>query len=170
MKREICTRAVETLKQYRFAAAAVLVGMVLMLLPSETGEAESTDCVDMEEKFDRVAIQNEMETILRTVDGVGELQLMLTVDSGTRRELAQDITAESDSSNRTKKESETVIIGKNSGSREAIVTRSVYPCYVGALVVCEGGGSASVRLAVTEAVRVLTGLPSDKISVLRGTP
>lgn len=170
MKKEIRTRAVEALKQYRFAAAAVLVGVALMLLPSESREAEGTGCADPEEKFDRIAIQSEMEEILRTVDGVGELQLMLTVDSGTRRELAQDITAESDPSNRTKKEIETVIIGKNSGSREAIVTRSVYPCYVGALVVCEGGGSASVRLAVTEAVQALTGLPSDKISVLHGTP
>ena len=34
-----------------------------------------------------------MENILRAIDGVGELRLMLTVDSGTKRELAQDTTA-----------------------------------------------------------------------------
>ena len=48
------------------------------------------------------------------------------------------------------------------------MTNRVYPRFVGALVVCEGGGSAGVRLAVTQAVSALTALPSDKITVLQG--
>lgn len=37
----------------------------------------------------------------------------------------------------------------------------------GAVVICEGGGSAGVRLEITKAVSVYTGLGSDKITVLR---
>ena len=117
---------------------------------------------------------NEMNDIwtpqLRAIDGVGELRLMLTVDSGTKRELAQDTTAERSGSEDMKRKSETVVVGTGSGTQEVVVTNRVYPRYVGALVVCEGGGSAGVRLAVTQAVSALTALPSDKITVLQGKP
>lgn len=42
--------------------------------------------------------------------------------------------------------------------------------WAGAVVVCEGGGSAAVRLQLTQAIGALTGLPSDKITIVRGKP
>ena len=159
----------EGLKKYRLAALAALLGIVLMLLPGGTAEAEPTAGSPDAEAFDRGAVQEEMENILRAIDGVGELRLMLTVDSGTKRELAQDTTAERSGSEDMKRKSETVVVGTG-GTQEVVVTNRVYPRYVGALVVCEGGGSAGVRLAVTQAVSALTALPSDKITVLQGKP
>ena len=151
-------------------ALAALLGIVLMLLPGGNAEAEPTAGRPDAEAFDRGAVQEEMENILRAIDGVGELRLMLTVDSGTKRELAQDTTAERSGSEDVKRKSETVVVGTGSGTQEVVVTNRVYPRYVGALVVCEGGGSAGVRLAVTQAVSALTALPSDKITVLQGKP
>ena len=150
--------------------ASTMVCIVLMLLPGGTAEAEPTAGSPDAEAFDRGAVQEEMENILRAIDGVGELRLMLTVDSGTKRELAQDTTAERSGSEDMKRKSETVVVGTGSGTQEVVVTNRVYPRYVGALVVCEGGGSAGVRLAVTQAVSALTALPSDKITVLQGKP
>ena len=49
----------------------------------------------------------------------------------------------------------------------AVVTRTVYPTYRGALVVCQGGDRADVKLAVTEAVAALTGLSADRITVAK---
>lgn len=170
MKEDLLSRAGQALKKYRLAAAAMLLGIVLMLLPSGSErESVSPDGAE-EERFDRAAMQSEMENILRTIEGVGELRLMLTVDAGTRRELAQDSSVERSGTEDLRETRETVIVGAGSGTREVVVTRSVYPRYVGALVVCEGGDSAAVRLAVTEAVHALTGLASDKISVQQGTP
>ena len=150
--------------------ASTMVCIVLMLLPGGNAEAEPTAGSPDAEAFDRGAVQEEMENILRAIDGVGELRLMLTVDSGTKRELAQDTTAERSGSEDMKRKSETVVVGTGSGTQEVVVTNRVYPRYVGALVVCEGGGSAGVRLAVTQAVSALTALPSDKITVLQGKP
>ena len=155
----------EGLKKYRLAALAALLGIVLMLLPGGNAEAEPTADSPDAEAFDRGAVH-----ILRAIDGVGELRLMLTVDSGTKRELAQDTTAERSGSEDMKRKSETVVVGTGGGTQEVVVTNRVYPRYVGALVVCEGGGSAGVRLAVTQAVSALTALPSDKITVLQGKP
>ena len=42
--------------------------------------------------------------------------------------------------------------------------------WAGAVVVCEGGGSAAVRLQLTQAVSALTGLPSDRITIVKGKP
>ena len=39
--------------------------------------------------------------------------------------------------------------------------------YRGALVVCQGGDRADVKLAVTEAVSALTGLSSDRVTVAK---
>ena len=47
------------------------------------------------------------------------------------------------------------------------MTRETYPVYLGAVVVCQGAGSGGVRLAVTEAVAALTGLPADRITVVQ---
>ena len=170
MKERGLPKYLETLKKYRLATAVILLGVVLMLLPG--GEtAEQSPPRDAEtEAFDRAAVQSEMEDILRGIDGVGELTLMLTVDAGTRRELAQNVTEEQSGGEDTKKKTETLVLGAGSGVQNVVVTESVYPRYVGALVVCEGADSASVRLAVTNAVSVLTALPSDRISVVRGKP
>ena len=48
-----------------------------------------------------------------------------------------------------------------------IVKQTWYPTYRGALVVCQGGDQAAVRLAVTEAVTALTGLSADRVTVAK---
>ena len=65
--------------------------------------------------------------------------------------------------------SETVVLGSGT-SAEVVVTHSRYPRFVGALIVCEGGDRADVQLKVTQAVSALTGLSSERISVVKGTP
>ena len=50
---------------------------------------------------------------------------------------------------------------------ETVVTGMAYPSYRGALVVCQGGDRADVKLAVTEAVSALTGLSSDRVTVAK---
>ena len=42
--------------------------------------------------------------------------------------------------------------------------------WTGAVIVCEGGGNATVRLQLTRAVSALTGLSSDKIAIVKGRP
>ncbi len=103
-----------------------------------------------------------MEELLGRIDGVGKLRLMLTLQSGTRLTLAED-------SQKTRiARSETVTLNRGS-SQEVVVTNRYYPVYQGAVVVCQGADSSAVRLAVTETVQALTGLPSDRIQVAKWT-
>ena len=153
-------------ERYKFAALAAVIGAGLLLWPGgETGEtAEKT--VDF--PAERESIQREMEEILGHISGVGQVRVMLTVDTDGERQLARDTelsysgatAAPEDYSRR----SETVLVDGVSGD-EAVVVRTVHPTYRGALVVCQGGGQPDVKLAVTEAVAALTGLSADRITV-----
>jgi len=171
MSGEAWKKAAEALKKYRLAALVVLLGVVLMLLPDGASkEASPPESAAAGETFDRAAVQEEMEAILSAIDGTGRLRLMLTVDAGTRHELAQSSSSSRSGADEWQQKSEPLTVGAGSGVQEVVVTNSLYPRYVGALVVCEGGGSAGVRLAVTNAVSALTGLTSDRITVLQGKP
>ena len=64
-------------------------------------------------------------------------------------------------------EEETVIVNSGSGQEAVLLTRR-YPTFQGALVVCEGGDDAEIRLLMTRAVSALTGIGADRITVCKG--
>ena len=108
-------------------------------------------------------MERRMEELLGRIDGVGKLRLMLTLQSGARLTLAEDSQKDQDRTQR-----ETVTLNRGS-SQEVVVTNRYYPVYQGAVVVCQGADSSAVRLAITETVQALTGLPSDRIQVAKWT-
>ena len=154
----------ELWKKYKFVLLVVLVGVLLMVLPvsSESKETETSDLQTPRETFDLAETEQRMEAILGKIDGVGKLQLMLTLQSGTRLTLAED--TQSDSGRTTR---ETLTLNRGSGSQEVVVTNRYYPVYQ--VVVCQGADSSAVRLAITETVQALTGLASDRIQVVKWT-
>ena len=167
-------KVLDALRQYKYVVLTAALGIFLLLLPSGEEKAADTGTVPtVAERFDRAALQSEMEDILSSLDGVGRLSLMLTLDGGSEYELAQDETAarkfSGTESGEQSRSSETVVLGSGSGA-EVVITRSRYPRFLGALVVCEGGDRADVRLKVPQAVGALTGLSSDRITVVKGTP
>ena len=172
-KRSGRVKALDALKRCKYVVLTAALGIVLLLLPGGNEKKQEGGTPDAAEDFDRTALQEEMEEILSSLDGVGHLKLMLTVDGGSAYELARDETQTQkrggeNTGERTQK-SETVVLGSGA-SAEVVVTRSRFPAFIGALVVCEGGDRAEVRLRVTQAVTALTGLASDRITVVKGTP
>lgn len=151
-------------KKYKFVGLIALVGAGLMLWP--TGQQLEKEIVPVQERD----LEGEMEEILSAMSGVGQAKVLLTVDSDGERQLAQntelsysgDTAAPKDYSRR----SETVLVDGGTGD-ETVVVQKRYPTYRGALIVCQGGGQAEVRLAVTEAVAALTGLSADRITVAK---
>ena len=156
-------------RQLRTVALVALAGAVLLLWPGgdgKTAERASPQAAALVE----AELQQEMEDILGRIQGVGEVQVLLTVESDGERQLAQDSELSYSGSTAAPEDysrsSQTVLV--DDGSAEApVVTRTVYPTYRGALVVCQGGDRADVKLAVTEAVAALTGLSADRITVAK---
>ena len=156
----------ELWKKYKFVLLVVLVGIILMLLlvSSQTKETEENKSQIPQESFDLAAMEQRMEEVLGKIDGVGKLRLMLTLQSGTRLTLAEDTQRDQDRTQR-----EIVTLNRGSGNQEIVITNRFYPVYQGAVVVCQGADSSAVRLAITETVQALTGLPSDRIRVAKWT-
>ena len=160
------------LRKYRYVLLVLGIGVFLLLLPrsgagtSDGGEEETSAALSEQAWLE--AVQKQMEAVLSDIDGAGRLSLMLTVEVGMQNELARDESLTSDADGAESRSSETVILSQGSGMDSAVVIRSGYPVFRGAIVVCEGGGTASVKLAIIQAVSALTGLSSDKISVIKG--
>lgn len=151
-------------ERYRFALLVALAGIILLILPSGGGGSNesSAELALTDSGDDSIeALEKEMEDILSKIDGVGELHLMLTMESSEELQLAQnaDVSADGDS---FRQSTETVTL-----SDGTVITRRDAPVCRGALAVCTGGDNAAVRLAVTEAISALTGLRSDRITVIK---
>lgn len=151
-------RIAELLKQYRYGILILLLGIGLMLLPSGK-EKEETSEVHMEASID---IQESLAQILSQIDGVGKVKVMLTQSAGEIT-IYQENTDHSGDSVRE----DTVLVTKESREETGLVKQVVPPKYQGAIIVCQGGDRATVRLAIVEAVSGVTGLTTDKITVLK---
>ena len=147
--------------KYKYVVLVLLVGVVLMLLPTrqEKTNQPNVDAESVERKQD---IQKELAQILTQIEGVGAVQVMLTIGSGEETVYQTD-TETTDNSCRV----ETVIVTDTSRAQQGLVQKINPPKYLGAIVVCKGGGNAAVKLAVVEAVSRVTGLGADQISVLK---
>ena len=146
------------------ALAVLAVGCLLLMMPA--GEKTPTKVRSGEEQtspFDLEQFELRLEQALSRIEGAGETKVVLSLDSGERQILAQD--REQTNSGASV---QTVTVG-GSSDRSVVPVQTVAPGFRGALVVSPGAGDAAVRLALTRAVSVLTGLGSDCICVTTGT-
>ena len=156
-------RIVVFFRKYRWAAVVVLAGLLLMSLP-QGGTADGADLP--EETVPAASLEQKLETILSAMEGAGRVRVLLTEAQGEQQhfQMDQDKRQSGDSGDL---KTDTVIITAQDRSQQGLIQRTDPPVYRGAVVLCQGADSARVRLAVVEAVAAVTGLTSDKISVLK---
>ena len=115
-------------------------------------------------------LEEQMEDILSKMNGVGRVDVLLTIESGGELVLATDSTLRYSGSPQNPddydRSSETVTVSGGNGT-DVVVTQERSAKFRGALIVCEGGDNDRVRLAVVEAVCALTGLGADRVAVVR---
>ena len=148
-------------RKYRYVLLVVALGLLLMLLPERKNTQESVPQPEAAESRD---LSEDLEQILSLVQGAGKVRVLLPAAQGERIEYQTDYDSEGD---RNSLREDTVIITDSSRNQSGLVSRIYPPVYQGAVVLCQGADSASVRLAITEAVEKATGLPTDRITVLK---
>ena len=156
--------------RYKYVALVLVIGIGLLICP--TGTEPKGEPVQMQTGMPASErdLEQDMEEILGVMSGVGQVKVLLTVETDGELQLAQDTelsyrgdsAAPEDYSRRSK----IVLVDEEAGDM-GIVTQTMKPTYRGALVVCQGGGQPEVKLAVTEAVAALTGLSADRITVAK---
>lgn len=150
------------LHRYRYALLAVLAGLLLLGVGG-TGRAEQKPQAPAEDSgFDLEETERKLERTLSKISGAGRVSVVLTLREGTRRVLAQDTRTAQDEQSST-----AVIVSQGSGQEQPVPVQNVWPRYQGALVVCDGGDDPGVRLTLVQAVRAVTGLSAERISICK---
>ena len=143
--------------KYKYPILVVLVGLGLMLLPGKSEPepqqpAETVQSPDLEAR---------LAAILAQIDGVGQVRVLLTEETGRENVYQTDIQTDTD-----RRSEDTVLVEDASRTENGLIRRTLEPTYRGAVILCQGADQPSVRLAIVEAVRCVTGLGADRISVL----
>jgi len=156
-------RVFEKLKPYRYPILVLAIGVGLMLLPeSNMSDVDQSEEMPVKQEID---LEEKLEVILGEIEGAGRVKVLLTVDTGTAVTYQED-RQQFEEGDRKEQEVKTVLVSEN-GDDVPIVVKTKYPVYKGAVVVCEGADRASVKLNIVQAVSSLTGLGSDKITVVK---
>jgi stage III sporulation protein AG len=157
------TKATEFIKKYRYVAIVLALGLVLMALPTGKKGVSASVTANTESQQD-ISVNEALAEILCKIEGAGNVRVLLTVASGKETVYqTNDSITDSESSNTTK--IDTVTVTDANRNQTGLIKQINPPKYQGAIIVCQGAGSASIRLAIVDAVSKVTGLSSDRISV-----
>ena len=155
------SRGKELVRKYRYVLLVVLAGLFLMALP-DGKNAKAAPEPAVAETEPRQDLQTGLEEILSQIQGAGRVQVLLTQREGERTVYQTD-----EDSTSSGIRSDTVLLNGSDRSQTGLVQQVNPPTYLGAVIVCQGADSASVRLAIVSAVGSVTGLSTDKITVLK---
>ncbi len=163
----------------------ILIGGLLAVLAIPVRKEKESETISQEDVFLQTqnGIQEEYETkleerlenILRQVEGVGEVEVMITLESSAKAVVEKDISmqqtydyvADSEVANSdTDKEENTVYTDSKDGSIPYVV-QEIYPQVQGVLVVAEGGDDSYVNIAIVEAIQALFDVDVHKIKIVK---
>ena len=154
----------DTVFKYKYAAIILVIGICFLLVPQRT-KTEQTPALAQTEKTQTFET-DDLVSILQSIEGAGKVKVLLSVDKGeqTVYQMNSDNTASADNSS---SRYEAVIVTDSEKAEVGLITQVNPPQYLGAIVVCQGADSPSVKYAVTQAVAKITGLGADDICVLK---
>lgn len=152
-------------KKYRFPALILLLGILLMTLP--TKEKKAAEPVQTEEQnISQTDLQGALEDILCLIQGAGKVRVLLTEAAGEQTLYQTDEDLQTNGESESIRQ-DTVLLTDSAREEAGLIRQIIPPIYQGAVILCQGADSAAVRLAIIQAVASATGLTSDKITVLK---
>ena len=162
--------------KYKYVVVMIAVGCILLLWPSNGKEKSpvATSAATQNTVSFTEEMEEQLEQILSKVKGVGRVEVFVTLECGTEVTYATNINADNEKgyevqslNNESSSFQETIVTTRDSSGNETpVVITTKYPKYRGALIVCDGGDNAAVKLSVTKAVSSILGIGSDSILVM----
>jgi stage III sporulation protein AG len=153
-------------KKVKIIVAIGLIGIVL-ILASEMFENDSSkqevesDSISYEEYT--AQLENRLTELISSIDGVGQCQVMITLENTTESVYATDIEIKNDDSSLNEK-NEYVIYDSDDGETPVLI-KEYLPKVQGVTVVCSGGDNTAVREKIIESVTSLFNISTNRISV-----
>ena len=155
-------RAKAALERFRLPLLILTLGGILLLPSGGTGKAAQDTQPQVQQAQPADDMRQALSRLLSSMEGVGRVELLLTTTGSDETFYQTDVRRSGETSEET-----TVFSANQSAQKTPVVTKTKKASYAGAVVVCDGADSAVVRLRIVQAVSALTGLGSDKISVIK---
>lgn len=124
-------------------------------------------------------LESRLESILRKVAGIGEVEVMITLKSSKQqiplkdkpytRENSEEIDGEGGSrtNNSIQQEESTVLVTNEDGDAQPYILQEVEPEIEGIVVIAEGGDNVLIIKDIIEAAEVLFDIQKHKVKVMK---
>ncbi len=150
---------------------AVIVGLVVCVVyfsfftkpkTDKTNENLTDDCVSAMEYVD--FLENKLSNVLSKISGVGDVNVIITLESGFSYEYASDTETKSTTSGgvETTITTQTIILVSN----EPVVVKEIYPIVKGVVVVAEGAENFNIKMNILTAVETVLEVERNNITIL----
>lgn len=159
----LTSKTMDHIKRYRYLFLIILIGILLLRFPDVSSAAKT---IPEEHPQPQSSLEDSLSRILCQMDGAGRVEVLLTEAEGEELLYQSDETHTSGQTNQDTRSNTVLISGSDRGESGLIRQRNP-PVYQGAVILCQGADQPGIRLAIVEAVTDLTGLTSDKITVLK---
>ena len=145
---------------------------------SDTMKTSETEKDDGDGSYTQ-EVENRLEALLSSMDGVGEVKVMVTLSSSMEQVVEKDVpysmdtTKETDSAGgsrdvvNSKQEETTVYVTDQAGNKTPYISKTLEPAIEGVTVVAQGGGNAVVQKNITDVIQALFGIEAHKIKVVK---
>lgn len=145
---------------------------------SDTMKTSETEKGDGDGSYTQ-EVENRLEALLSSMDGVGEVKVMVTLSSSMEQMVEKDVpysmdtTKETDSAGgsrdvvNSKQEETTVYVTDQAGNKTPYISKTLEPAIEGVTVVAQGGGNAVVQKNITDVIQALFGVEAHKIKVVK---
>lgn len=117
-----------------------------------------------------IQMEDKLKNLISKIKGSGNVEVMLTLDSGTSVVLASNdetVTTSNGNASTTTVSANPIII-EQSGSNLPVIVEEILPKIKGVVIVSSGAKDINVRLNILNAVQTLTGLANSQIQILIG--
>lgn len=153
-------------KKIKIIVAVGLIGIVLifasdMLDSGEKKRVSDDDGISYEEYTKQ--LEDKLTQLVSSISGVGECQVMITLENTTESVYATDVEIKNDDSSINQKD-EYVIYDSENGETPVLI-KEYLPKVQGVTVVCTGGDNTAVKEKIIETVTSLFNIPTNRVSV-----
>ena len=154
------------IKKYQYVFLIVVIGIVLLMIPSRKKSQEHTITQAISNEESTKELEDKLGVILSKINGAGKVEVLLTFFAGEEY-VFQTNEDSNTSTDKNEKQVDTVLITDSNRTQTGLVRKTLAPTYRGAVVICEGADNPAVQLAIVDAVADATGLSTNHISVLK---
>ncbi|MBS4030477.1 MAG: hypothetical protein KGZ63_03510 [Clostridiales bacterium] len=169
-----------------FILALAVVGIIFMFISANPNsgpvvqppvEKSSETLAPLRKPDYKERLEQELTEHLRRVKGVGEVAVLVTLDSGPmyqygeNRDTTDRTTREEDGGGGTRSiEEQTtrtqIVVTRDGSGEQALITREIEPMLRGVMVVAKGAEDPELKTRITLALQSALHLPAHRITVL----